>query len=98
MTGLDEFKRVLSEYKNLSLWAAGGSVVFPFIASFLSVIPPWPAGLNIITSVIQLGALIVTYQTFRGRSRLVKRNVKLWALVGLVFVLAYMFMFTLFTL
>ncbi len=97
MTGLEEFKRVLSEYRNLSLWAAGTSVIFPFIASFLSVIPPWPAGLNVITSVMQLGALIVAYQTFRNSARYVNRNVKLWAAIGFAVVLAYMIMFTLFT-
>lgn len=97
MTGLEEFKRVLSEYKNLSLWAAGASIIFPFIASFLSIIPPWPVGLNVITSVVQLVALIVTYQTFRNNARHVTRNVKLLALVGLTVVLGYMVTFTLFT-
>ncbi|MGZ8330271.1 MAG: hypothetical protein ACXWVA_04405 [Rhodoplanes sp.] len=97
MTGLDEFKRVLSEYKNLSLWAGGASVIFPFIASFLSVIPPWPAGLNIITSVMQLGALVVSYQTFRNTARSVSRNVKLWAALGFMVVLIYMVAFTMLT-
>jgi hypothetical protein len=97
MTGLDEFKRVLAEYKNLSIWAAGASVVFPFIASFVSVIPPWPKGLDVITSILQLGALIVAYQTFRNSGRRVTRGVKLWAVLGLLAVLAYLVVFTLFT-
>ena len=95
MTGLDEFKRVLGEYKSLSLWAAGSSVIFPFIASFLSVIPPWPDGLNVITAVVQLGALIVAYQT--NSPRRASQNVKLWAILGLIVVLAYIVIFTLFT-
>jgi hypothetical protein len=75
MNGLDDFKQVLSEFKNLSLWAAGASVVFPFIASFVSIIPPWPAGLNVITAIVQLVTLIVTYQTFSRNAQRITRNV-----------------------
>jgi hypothetical protein len=97
MTGLDDFKRVLSEFSNLSLWAAGASVAFPFIASFLSVIPPWPIGLNVITAVIQLVTLIVAYQTFSRNARRITRNVKWLAILGLFLLLLYMGIFTLFT-
>jgi hypothetical protein len=97
VTGLEEFKRVISEYKNLSVWAAGASVVFPFIASFLSVIPPWPAGLNVITAVIQLGALIVIYQMYQRGAYRARRVVVVWSIIALLFVLAYMVLFTVLT-
>jgi hypothetical protein len=84
ITGLDEFKRLLSEYKSLSVWAAGASIVVPFVASALSVIPPWPGGLDIITAVIQIGALVVAYQTFRNDAQLVTASVKQWDTIGLI--------------
>ena len=97
MSGLDEFKLVLSEYKNLAVWAAGASIVIPFVASFLSVIPPWPDGLDVLTAVIQLGALIVAYQTFRNHAQLIGRSVKLWAIAGLSALLLYLAAFSMFT-
>jgi hypothetical protein len=98
MTGLDEFKLLLKEFRNLSLWAAGGSVILPFIASFISVIPPFPAGLNIMTAVFQLVALVFVYQKYRGApAQTITRNIGI--LFGFLFVtiLAYMILFTLFT-
>jgi hypothetical protein len=97
MNGLDDFKQVLAEFGNLSLWAAGASVVFPFIASFLSIIPPWPVGLNVITAVIQLVTLIVAYQTFSRNNQRITRNIKWLAVLGLFLLLSYMSLFTLFT-
>lgn len=97
VSGLDEFKQVLGEYKNLALWAAGASVVIPFVASFLAVIPPWPDGLDVLTAVIQLGALVVAYQTFRNQAEVVTTSVKLWASLGLVVLLLYLVVFSMFT-
>jgi hypothetical protein len=76
MTGLDDFKQLLKEYRGLSLWAAGGSVIFPFVASFVAIIALWPAGLNVITSVFQLLALIFVYQRYNSSSKaIITRNV-----------------------
>ena len=97
MTGLDEFKRVLKEFKNLSLWAAGSSLIIPFVASFLSIIPPWPLGLNIITAVVQLVTLIVVYQAFSELRLRITRNIKMLAITGLGLLLAYMAIFAMFT-
>jgi hypothetical protein len=97
LTGLDEFKQLLSEYKSLSVWAAGASIVIPFVASFLAVIPPWPDGLDIITAIIQLGALVVAYQTFRNSAKVVTKSVKRWAAIGLTALLCYLIIFSMFT-
>lgn len=98
MSGLDDFKSFLGEFRRMSLWAAGGSVVLPFIASFVAVIPPWPAGLNVMTGVFQLLALILVFQAY---SRIPK--VRTTSSIGILFVLsfvifiAYIVLFSLFT-
>ena len=98
MTGLDDFKRLLEEFKGLSVWAAGGSVVLPFIASFISVIPPWPAGLNVMTSIFQLVALIVVYQIYSGSKRAtISRNIAALAAMLFVIILIYLVLFSMLT-
>jgi hypothetical protein len=98
MTGLDDFKRLLEEFRGLSMWAAGGSVVLPFIASFIAIIPPWPAGLNVMTSIFQLVALIVVYQAYSGVKRAtITRNIGILAAALFVIILAYMILFSVLT-
>jgi hypothetical protein len=97
ISGIDEFKRVLREFKNLSLWAGASSLIIPFVASFLSIIPPWPSGLNVITSVAQLVTLIVVYQAFSGSRTRITRNIKTLAFICAGLLLAYMAIFTTFT-
>jgi hypothetical protein len=98
LTGLDQFKLLLSEFRNLSLWAAGGSVVLPFIASFISVIPPWPSGLNIMTAIFQLVSLMFVYQSYFGASRrTITKNMGLLSISAFVIILVYMMIFTIFT-
>jgi len=98
VTGLDDFKAVLKEYSNLAIWVAGGSVALPFIASFLSIIPPWPKGLDVITAIFQLLTLILVFQTLSGSSRRkVSRNVIILFVACFVTILAYIVVFISFT-
>jgi hypothetical protein len=98
VTGLDDFKELLKEFRGLSMWAAGGSVVLPFIASFIAVIPPWPNGLNVMTSVFQLVALIFVYQAYSGSKRAtITRNIGILAVAMFVIILAYMILFSILT-
>ena len=97
MTGLQDFKKVLKEFKSLSVWGAGSSALLPFIASFLSVIPPWPSQLSVITAAVQLITLIVVYQGFSDDSRKISRSIRPFAFVGLVVLLGYIALFSMFT-
>jgi hypothetical protein len=72
-TALDEFWSVLKDYRKLSAWVAGGSIVLPFVTWFLGVVPPWPAGIQTVTAVFQLVALIVAFQTYRHDHELVTK-------------------------
>jgi hypothetical protein len=97
MNGLDDFKRVLREFRNLSVIMAGAAVTTPFLASFIGIIPPWPTGLGAITSVVELVALIVVYQTFDGDEGRVTRNIKWLAFIGFVLLIFYIIAFSMFT-
>jgi hypothetical protein len=98
MTGLERFKLLLKEFRNLALWAAGGTVFLPFIASFIAIIPPWPNGLNIMTAVFQFVALMVIYQIYEGKPRrVISRNIGILAAASFAIVLCYIVVFTMFT-
>jgi hypothetical protein len=98
MTGLDDFKRLLKEFRNLSLWASAGSVVLPFVASFIAIIPPWPAGLNIITAVFRLMSLIVVYQIYsRASRRVITRNISVLFVAGIFLIIVYIVLFSMLT-
>jgi hypothetical protein len=98
MTGLDDFKLLLREFRNLAIWAAGGSVALPFIASFISVIPPFPTGLNIMTAVFQLVALVFVYQRYSGEPwGIITRNMGLLFVLIFVSIIGYMILFSMFT-
>lgn len=71
-TSLDDFKRLLVEYRGLATWAIGGALVAPFAASLLEVSPPWPRGIVAITAIVELAVLIGVFHSL-GRSS--KRNV-----------------------
>ncbi len=98
MTGLEEFKAVLKEYRNLSLWAAGGSVALPFVASFVAVIPPWPTGLNVITAIFQFLALVFVYQRYSAAPRrIITRNITILFGACFVLFLIYIVLFSMMT-
>jgi hypothetical protein len=98
MSGLDDFKSLLDEFGKMSAWAAGGSVALPFIASFISIIPPWPASLNVMTAIFQLLALILVFQAYKRTPRAkVTRNIALLFAACFLIIVVYVVLFSLFT-
>lgn len=76
-SGLDDFKLLLKEFRGLSVWAVGGSLVVPFAASMADLSPPWPPGIVPVTAVIELLALVLVFQFFKTSSRRVINRVLL---------------------
>lgn len=73
--GIDEFYKVLKDYRKLLVWAAGISAL-PFAAAFSSLAPPWPPHIAPITAVAQLAVLIVAFQLLQvSEKRVVDRVV-----------------------
>jgi hypothetical protein len=89
-TGLDGFKELLKEFRELGLWAAGGATV-PFAAHLVSLSPPWPKGIVVVTSVVELIALVFVYQFVKsGRRRTVNRILMVGALAMTVAGMVYL--------
>ena len=68
-TGLDAFKQLLTEFRGLSIWAVGGSVVVPFAAALAELSPPWPPGVVLVTAIVELLALVFVFQFLRSAKR-----------------------------
>lgn len=68
-SGLDGFKRLLREFRGLSVWAAGGATAVPFAAAAVALSPPWPAGIVVATAILELVALVFVYQFMKGAPR-----------------------------
>jgi len=86
-TGLGEFRDVISDYKSIGPWAIGGSVAVPLVDYGLRIGPPWPPGINIITSIAELLVLIAVFHFwFRfGYKRVSRRMIVLLVMLIICF-------------
>ncbi|NOS74776.1 MAG: hypothetical protein HOP36_09635 [Methyloglobulus sp.] len=80
-TGLDDFKYILDEFRGLSVWALGGAAV-PFAAVLVELSPPWPTGIVFITAIIELVAIVISFQWFKGIKRSIVSGVLLFSLIS----------------
>jgi hypothetical protein len=65
-SGLDEFRAVIADYKSIGPWVMGGTVLVPLVDYVLRLGPPWPEGVVIITSVVELLVLISVFHFWFG--------------------------------
>jgi hypothetical protein len=68
-TGLQEFKEVISDYKSAISWVVKGAVAAPLADFVLHLGAPWPLGVPVITSVVELIILILTFHFWRAKSQ-----------------------------
>jgi hypothetical protein len=72
-SGLDPFRGVLRDVKELWAWAAGAAAV-PFLANLAALAPPWPPAIVYLTAIIELIALILAFQFLKkARVRTINR-------------------------
>jgi hypothetical protein len=68
-TGLEEFKTVMSDFKNISSYVVGGTAAAPLAVSLATELgPPWPAGLSLITSLTELVVMIAIFHFWFNES------------------------------
>jgi len=67
-TGLEEFREVLADFKSLSTLAVKGAVVAPLADLVLHVGAPWPPGVPLITSTVELITLICVFHFWFSKS------------------------------
>lgn len=94
VTGLDEFRTALLDYRSVSSWAMGGTVAVPLIDYLMRLGPPWPwaGGVPIITSVAELLTLICAFHFWSRSSRkATSRKIVLLIVALLIFFGAYLY-------
>ena len=71
VSGLDEFRAALLDYKSISSWAMGGTLAVPLVDYAVRLGPPWPwtGGVPIITSIAELLTLICVFHFWSQSSR-----------------------------
>ncbi len=96
-TGLDGFKTLLKEARRLALWAVAGAAL-PFAARLVALSPPWPEGVVVLTSVLELISLVFTYQFVKSkRKRIVNRILLTGTLLMIVLGATYLVADSLYT-
>ena len=90
MSGLDQFKIVLKEFRSTMLFAVGGSALLPIMAAFAGLDPPWPKSVAVLTSLAILVAIIFAFQFLRQRPKRVVDRTMLRGL-GLAIVAALIY-------
>jgi len=93
-SGLEDFKLLLKEFRGLSVWAVGGSLVVPFAAAWADLSPPWPPGIVPVTAVVELLALVVVFQFFKSsKRRVINRvlllSVSVFAITSVIYLIAF---------
>jgi hypothetical protein len=67
-SGLEEFREVLADFKSVTAWTAKVAVAAPFADFVLQVGAPWPPGVPVITSIVELITLICVFHFWFGKS------------------------------
>jgi hypothetical protein len=97
-SGLEEFREVISDVRSITSWAVGGAVAAPLADLVLHIGAPWPPGVPLITSLVELASLICVFHFWVG---LAQRRLTTRILVALVAVLisslAYLYLFDTYT-
>lgn len=82
--GIDDFKRLLDEFRGLSTWSVGGAVAVPFAAALVDLSPPWPKGAVLVTAIVELLVLALVFQFLRNA----RKSLINWTMVASMLVLA----------
>jgi asparagine N-glycosylation enzyme membrane subunit Stt3 len=97
-SGMVFFKRLLTEFRGLSVGTAGSAVAVPFAAALIDLSPPWPRGVVLATAVVELVALVLVCQFFKSaKRRTINRALLIGTLVLALVSTAYLTMLSLYT-
>lgn len=91
-TALEAFFFTLSQFKRISGWAIAGGVAVPFVASLASITPPWPSGIELMTAVVEVIAIMVAFQ-FLYRGSRARASSFILVSVVLLFISAAVYLF-----
>jgi uncharacterized surface protein with fasciclin (FAS1) repeats len=97
-TGLEEFREVIGDFKSLTSWTVKGAVVAPLADLVLRVGAPWPDGVPVITSVLELITLICVFHFWFGKShKQLTRLMKVFLVIVCVSFFGYLYLLDTYT-
>src|SRR5262245_10317250 len=97
-TGLEEFREVIADFKSLTSWTVKGAVVAPFADLVLRVGAPWPDGVPVITSVLELITLICVFHFWFGKShKQLTKLIKVFLVIMCVSFFGYLYLLDTYT-
>ncbi|MDW9451614.1 hypothetical protein GOA58_28890 [Sinorhizobium meliloti] len=90
MSGLDDFRKLLGDYRKLTAWVVGVSIALPLALDQVDLTPPWPKGIVLITAVWQTLAILLSFQLgYRFSRKSATRVIVLSAAIASVFAVLY---------
>jgi hypothetical protein len=97
-SGLEEFKEVVSDFRNLGAFAINSTVIAPLATPLFPLYPSWPAGISILTTLSELLVLICIFHFwfYLNRKRLNRRMLAALVLLCISLVV-YLALYDLFT-
>jgi len=97
-SGLEEFREVITDVRGITSWAVNGAVVAPLADLVLHLGAPWPTGVPIITSLVELISLICVFHFWVRKSlkKLTRRMVIALAALLISF-FGYLYLFDTYT-
>ena len=92
-TGLEEFREVIADFKSLTSLTVKGAVVAPLADFALHIGAPWPDGVPVITSVLELITLICVFHFWFGKShKQLTKLIKLFLIIVCVSFFGYLYL------
>lgn len=97
-SGLEEFREVITDVRSLTSWAVGGAVAAPLFDFVLHLGAPWPTGVPIITSLVELLSLICIFHFwFRKSQKKLTKRLVIALIILLVSFFSYLYLFDSYT-
>ncbi|MDR6871114.1 xanthosine utilization system XapX-like protein [Bosea sp. BE125] len=98
MSGYDDFLQTLRRFRSLSVLTVSGGAVVPFFAYLAKISPPWPPGIMILTAIVELLGLIISFQFYKQKSRRIVEKSMIFVVLSLAFTsVVYLSTFSQFT-
>ncbi len=85
LTSLDEFKEVLGEINGVTKTALAGISALPIITMAIDLSPPWPRGMPVVTCLIELIVLMLSFHYARRFKKSTISRVLISTSLGMVF-------------
>jgi len=97
-SGLEEFREVIADVRSITSWTVNGAVVAPLADLVLHLGAPWPNGVPIITSLVELICLICVFHFWVRKSlKKLTRRMVVALFVLLITFFGYLYLFDTYT-